>query len=421
MFSSLLRSLPQLGRRWKPIDLTNPSFVRIPEWHKIEEETLPNYIASQYYPTRIGEVIKERYQVIGKLGFGSTSTAWLARDMDKRRYVMLKIFVQASSMGQQVDNELNMYRHMEQSPTTHPGRDVIRTLLDTFDIDGPQDKHRCLVHPPLWESVLAFLRRNPVERLPSAVLAVILHRLFLALDYLHTECQITHTDLKADNIMFGFKDDSVFTDFEEGELQRPVPRKDMDTDGRMIYMSQELKVPKQVGAPVLCDFGSAMLGQYHSVFVQPMIYRAPEVILGVPWTYSADIWNVGCMIWDVYEGGSLFTGQDPEFGRYRSRAHLAEMINLLGPPPLSLLMQGELRAKFFSSEGKETLMTLSGEFLTPGLLTDQVSLEDRETTLEGQMEREAFIRFMRKMLQWEPGKRSSAKELAEDEWIHSHM
>lgn len=74
MFSSRLRSLPQLGRRWKPLDFSNPNFVRIPEQQKIEEETLPDYTASQYYPTRIGEVIKERYQVIGKLGFGSTST-----------------------------------------------------------------------------------------------------------------------------------------------------------------------------------------------------------------------------------------------------------------------------------------------------------------------------------------------------------
>lgn len=112
-----------------------------------------------------------------------------------RRYVMLKIFVQASSMGQQVDDELKMYRHMEQSPKGHPGREAVRKLLDTFYIDGPEDKHRCLVHLPLWESVLTFLRRNPVERLPSPVIAFILQRLFLALDYLHTECQIIHTGL----------------------------------------------------------------------------------------------------------------------------------------------------------------------------------------------------------------------------------
>ncbi|CAI7565869.1 unnamed protein product [Penicillium bialowiezense] len=160
-------------------------------------------------------------------------------------------------------------------------------------------------------------------------------------------------DIKADNIMFGIKDDSVFTHFEEYELEKPVPRKQVDPDGRGIYMSQELKIPKQVGSPILCDFGSAVHGnQHHSVFIQPQIYRAPEVILGVPWTFSADVWNVGCMIWDIYEGGSLFTGQDPEFGRYRSRAHLAEMINLLGPPPPSILDQGELKDKFFSREGK---------------------------------------------------------------------
>lgn len=98
-------------------------------------------------------------------------------------------------MGGQIDHELNMYRRMEQFPTSHPGRDAIRTLLDTFYIDGPADKHCCLVHRPLWESVLTFLRRNPAERLPSAVVVYVLQRVFLALDYLHTECQITHTGI----------------------------------------------------------------------------------------------------------------------------------------------------------------------------------------------------------------------------------
>jgi serine/threonine-protein kinase SRPK3 len=104
-------------------------------------------------------------------------------------------------------------------------------------------------------------------------------------------------DIKADNIMLGIDDDSVFSDFEEEELQDPVPRKEVDIDGRMIYMSRDLRMPNNMDAPVLCDFGSAMLGaQHHSEFVQPNIYRAPEVILEAPWTYSVDIWNVGCMV-----------------------------------------------------------------------------------------------------------------------------
>jgi hypothetical protein len=47
----------------------------------IEEETIPDYLADRYYPVRIGDVIRDRYQVVGKLGYGTTSTVWLARDL----------------------------------------------------------------------------------------------------------------------------------------------------------------------------------------------------------------------------------------------------------------------------------------------------------------------------------------------------
>ncbi|KAJ5591842.1 uncharacterized protein N7459_002211 [Penicillium hispanicum] len=210
--------------------------------------------------------------------------------------------------------------------------------------------------------------------------------------------------------MFGIADDSVFTDFEEEELYSPCPRKELD--GRTIYTSRDLRKPKQVGAPVLCDFGSAMPGDIdHSEDIQPNIYRAPEVILEVPWTYSVDIWNVGCMIWNIFEGESLFTGHDSEFQTYRSRAHLAEMIRLLGPPPPSLIAQGKLSHKFFSDKG---------EFCAGIPLEDRIPLEERETTLEGQ-DKEDFLCLVRKILQWEPGKRGSAKELAEDQWMRNHI
>jgi len=81
MLPSLLRSLCRLGRTWKPLNFSNPNFVRIPASQKVEEETIPDYVASRYYPARIGEVFRDRYQVVGKLGFGASSTVWLARDM----------------------------------------------------------------------------------------------------------------------------------------------------------------------------------------------------------------------------------------------------------------------------------------------------------------------------------------------------
>lgn len=107
----------------------------------------------------------------------------------------LKLFINAQSLGKQGDSELAVYKHISASASSskHEGRTAVREVLDAFDVAGPDGIHRCLVHRPLWESVLTFLHRNPIRRLPLPVLAFILHRLFLALDFLHTECKIIHT------------------------------------------------------------------------------------------------------------------------------------------------------------------------------------------------------------------------------------
>jgi hypothetical protein len=80
---SLLRRLPWPGRAWKPLTFSNvnSSFRRIPVDEKVEEELFPDYVASRYYPVRLGEVLRDRYQIVGKLGFGASSTVWLARDL----------------------------------------------------------------------------------------------------------------------------------------------------------------------------------------------------------------------------------------------------------------------------------------------------------------------------------------------------
>ena len=229
--------------------------------------------------------------------------------------------------------------------------------------------------------------------------------------------------------MFGMNNTSILEDFEQGELSEPCPRK--EEDGRIIYTSRELKTPQRVGLPQLCDLGSAVTSDVeHTEYIQPDAYRSPEVILEIPWTSRVDIWSVGCMvsrpftrpnpssvaanlntqIWDVFEGDRLFTGKDPEVAKYRSRAHLAEIIDLLGPAPQHLINRGQRSGEFFSN----------GEFKTPQLLKRHTPLEERETILKGE-DREAFLRMMRKMLHWEPEKRGSALELAEDEWIVSQF
>jgi hypothetical protein len=41
-------------------------------------------------------------------------------------------------------------------------------------------------------------------------------------------------------------------------------------------------------------------------------------------------------VWDLFEGRHLFHGNDPDGKGYSTRAHLAEVMGILGPPPLDI-------------------------------------------------------------------------------------
>lgn len=56
-------------------------FEKLPADEPIEEERLPGYSPERYYAAQIGQVLQDRYQIIGKLGFGGGSTVWACRDL----------------------------------------------------------------------------------------------------------------------------------------------------------------------------------------------------------------------------------------------------------------------------------------------------------------------------------------------------
>lgn len=124
--------------------------------------------------------------------------------------------------------------------------------------------------------------------------------------------------------------------------------------------------------PLLSDFGEARIGEVHNGLVQPDIYRAPEVILGMSWTAKVDIWNVGVLvcyetqtfsdvsidmwanaeiqIWDLFEDHHLFDGRGPD-GRHSDAQLLAEMIAMLGPPPAEFLRKSSLSQNYWDISG----------------------------------------------------------------------
>lgn len=93
----------------------------------------------------------------------------------------------------------------------------------------------------------------------------------------------------------GFKDESILERVEKSELLKPAPRKILGD--RTIYSSRSLPITR--GIPRLCDFGEARFGDGNEDFhadIMPDIYRTPEVILGMKWSYSVDIWGAAMVV-----------------------------------------------------------------------------------------------------------------------------
>ena len=96
-----------------------------------------------------------------------------------------------------------------------------------------------------------------------------------------------------------FEDPSVIEEYVNAQGDHPMPRKTVGDQN--IYLSHN-----DFGAlksywmlPKIADFGLAHQGDGEKPLrypIQPPLYHAPEVLLGLPWSYSADIWNLGVLV-----------------------------------------------------------------------------------------------------------------------------
>ncbi|KFZ09042.1 hypothetical protein V502_08986 [Pseudogymnoascus sp. VKM F-4520 (FW-2644)] len=216
-------------------------FEVLDDAYLLEEKTFSWYSPDDFYPVQIGELFRSKYQVLGKLGFGSVSTAWLCRDLVLIRgheYVTLKVFV---SGHRQAENEEKVYHHLSTIKTDHPGAKGIRSLRDSFQLPGKRGLHECLIHDALGLTLADIREMSEGGKVNTYLLKPFTKYLLMSLDFLHSEARVVHTDIQEGNIMLAINDDTIFKTFEQEEMDEPSLRK-VDGD-RIIYASRALEIP----------------------------------------------------------------------------------------------------------------------------------------------------------------------------------
>ncbi|KAF4974630.1 hypothetical protein FZEAL_8489 [Fusarium zealandicum] len=346
-----------------PRDFPVAGFDAIGQDRLVEEEAMPEYRPEHFYPVRLGEVFDDRFQT-------------------------------------HLDKVL---------PTQHTGAKKVRKLLASFQVTGPHGKHVALA---LQVSQMSIRDMDTVfmngRGFDQGFVKGAVRELLEALEFLHTEVQSVHTvdtrsDVHPGNLLLGTDDDSMFQKLEHNEFSSPVPRK--QCDDRTIYLSRLMK-PK-AGPLLLSDFGEARLGPGpHAGDIMPIVYRAPETLLHIQWSYPVDIWSVGLTAWDLLEGRTLFSARKQD-GSISDGAHFAELIAALGPPPPGLLNRHRNRAlEYWDEQGNW------GEFVP---IPREKTLAAVETKLADNTK---FLQFMRRALTWDPAARPTAKELLQDPWLN---
>ncbi|EFE30401.1 uncharacterized protein ARB_02773 [Trichophyton benhamiae CBS 112371] len=472
---SFLRQMASQSRRtmftikkspWKIPSSQGPS---LPQHELVDEEICPGYNPASFYPAQPGEVLIKKFQLLNKIGWGSQSTVWLARNISRNKWQseqIVAVKITNNNNVEEAHHEKEIEYHIAHLNPKHRGHLILRTCLDAFELIGPKGKHMCLVYEPMREPLWIFQKRFISRQIPLPIAKTYIFFLLVGLDYLHSECKIVHTgdtlsplylrftstntslDLKLDNILMSFESDEILTSFVKKKQQMEC--KLDEKSGQTIYRCNNDFGPlngKQFTnlIPKITDFGlSTRLdgsNQLSSYPIQPDYYRAPEVILGCGWNEKADIWNFGVLhlslislsdkLWNILGGKELFQQVHDQNGLYDAKSHLAEMIALLGAPPIALIARSKAGSgnnwpqHVTSKTGKlcnnpqeffdGPFFCSEGEFYHNELIPSR-KLESTIPFLE-ERERDAFLSFASQMLSWDPDQRKTARELIDHPFL----
>ncbi|CAH0384565.1 unnamed protein product [Bemisia tabaci] len=259
---------------------------------------------------RQGDILQDRYNILATLGEGTFGKVVKVKDLTNDNIMALKIIKNVDKYREAAKLEINVLEKLaEKDPDS---KHLCVKMLDWFDYHG----HMCIAFEMLGLSVFDFLKDNNYQPYTLEQVRHISYQLCYSVKFLHDN-RLTHTDLKPENILFVNSDyDVIYNSKRKKEVKRIK-----NTDVRLI------------------DFGSATFDhEHHSTIVSTRHYRAPEVILELGWAQPCDVWSIGCIMFELYLGITLFQTHD-------NREHLAMMERILGPIPYR--MARKTKVKYF--------------------------------------------------------------------------
>lgn len=165
-----------------------------------EQENREDYCKGGYHPVKIGDLFLNRYHVTRKLGWGHFSTVWLCWDLEDKRYVALKIVKSAPHFTETAKDEIKILKAVRDGDPANPKRNKTVQLLNDFKISGVNGTHICMVFEVLGHNLLKLILKSNYRGIPLSNVRSITRQVLEGLDYLHTECQIIHTDIKPENV-----------------------------------------------------------------------------------------------------------------------------------------------------------------------------------------------------------------------------
>jgi dual specificity tyrosine-phosphorylation-regulated kinase 2/3/4 len=153
----------------------------------------------------------------------------------------------------------------------------------------------------------------------------------------------------------------------------------------------------------LIDLGSACYEEQKLYsYIQSRFYRAPEVILGVPYSMAIDVWSLGCVIVELYLGIPLFPGEN-------EAEQLLCIMELIGLPPPELLEKATKRSQYFEESGElKTYCNSRGKTRVPASRNLRNVLKGADSGL---------VNLVEQCLVWEPTSRIRPEAALHHDWL----